>query len=313
MPSSRGLVAPDRHAELIARALAHIEADLAAPLGAGTLADKAAMSRHHFHRVFHAYVGCSVGAYVTWRRLQRACALLVSGDEPVLDVALSVGFESAQALAKATGRELGTTPTALREGDAAAWKNLLPPWRQRRRDDSTELTTPMDPVRFTELPEGLSALTAAGRGMVDHSMSRAAKIAFGELVPAIRGAGLFERASSWMSLVPDDPQGPDDPHCVYLAGAVFGFDMASGTGRCERPEIALSGTLTWVPIAAGRCAVFLHRGPYERLHATWDAIYRDWLPGAAETLRDAAPMELMLNSAETTRQADLLTEIWIPI
>lgn len=56
-----------RQAELIARALAHIDARLDQPLTADVLADRAAMSRFHFHRVFFAHLGCSVGTYVGWR------------------------------------------------------------------------------------------------------------------------------------------------------------------------------------------------------------------------------------------------------
>jgi AraC family transcriptional regulator len=57
MPPPISRPTSDRHAELIARALAHAESHLDEPLTAETLADCAAMSRHHFHRVFRAYVG----------------------------------------------------------------------------------------------------------------------------------------------------------------------------------------------------------------------------------------------------------------
>jgi len=68
---------------------------------------------------------CSVANYVTLLRLRRACALLVSGHEPVSDIALTVGYESAQALAKAIRRDLDTTPTAVRRGDVPARDKLL--------------------------------------------------------------------------------------------------------------------------------------------------------------------------------------------
>ena len=123
MPSSPPTTA-QRHTALLARALAHVDAHLDQPLPAPALADVAAMSRHHFHRLFQAYLGCSVGDYVTTRRLQRAGALLLSGPEPVLEIALAVGYDSAQALAKAMRRELDTTPTAVRHGDTTAWQHL---------------------------------------------------------------------------------------------------------------------------------------------------------------------------------------------
>lgn len=297
-----------RPAERVARVLAHVDAKLGEALTAESLADLAAMSRHHFHRVFHAHVGCSVGSYVTWRRLQRACALLASGREPVLEIALAVGFESAQSLAKAMRRELDTTPTAVRRGDAAPWTNLMPP---------TRLTLPgdfiMQPTRFSELPAGLVALTATARGMVDHTMTRSARQAFTELVEAVRPAGLLARVRSVMSIVPDDPQGPDDPHCRYVAGFVFGYAMADGGGAVQRPEVTLTGSLAWQPLVEGRYAVFTHIGPYTTLNLAWTAIYRDWLPASGEQLRDAPPMELCINTPDTTPPEKLHTEIWVPI
>ena len=303
-----------RQAALIARALAYVDAHLDQPLDADRLADCAAMSRFHFHRVFQAHVGCSVGRYVTWRRLRRACALLASGREAVLEIALAVGFESAQALAKALKRELDTTPTAVRRGADAAWPSLpvprLPPAGIALSHGEPQ---PMQPSRFATVPDATVALTATGRGMIDHHLTRAAQQAFGELGAALGRSGRQSEVRSWISLMPDDPQGPDDPHCRYIAGVVFGHALADGRGECRQPDLPLTGTLAWQPIAPGRCAVFTHRGPYDGLHRSWGAIYRDWLPASGETLRDAWPMELCLNSPERTPPADLLTELWVPI
>lgn len=314
MPSRTASADPtQRQQRLIARALAHVETHLAQPLDAGGLADQAAMSRHHFHRVFHAHLGLSVGEYITWRRLQRACALLASGHEPVADIAWAVGYESAQALAKAMRRELDATPTQVRRGHTAAWTRLLAPAQLLGIAHPNERDHTMQPTRFCELPDGLVALTATARGMVGRSMSRAAQQAFGELIPAVTKAGVMDQVRSCIALCPDDAQGPDDPACRYVAGVVFGLELASGSGQCSQPALPLSGTLAWWPVAAGRHAVFTHIGPYTMLHRSWDAIYRDWLPGSGEQLRDVPPMELMLNSPSNTAPEALRTEIWIPL
>jgi AraC family transcriptional regulator len=311
-PSRR--LTPDRHAELLARALAHAEAHLDEPLTADTLADRAAMSRHHFHRVFRAYMGCSVANYVTWLRLRRACALLVSGHEPVSEIAATVGYESAQALAKAMRRDLDTTPTAVRRGGAPALKKLLKSSCESDSPTRFEGAVTMQVTRMTHLPEGIVALTATGRGMVDNNMMRAAQQAFGELMQVVNHAGLAERVASYMSLMPDDPKGPDDPHCRFVAGLVFGYSLATLSGQFEQPaNLPLSGTLAWQPIASGRYAVFTHIGPYTRLHLTWKAIYHDWLPQSGEQLRDEPPMELNLNRPEITPPEALHTEIWLPL
>ena len=304
----------DRHAVLISRSLAHVDAHLDRSLDADTLADRAAMSRHHFHRLFKAHVGCTVASYVTWRRLQRACALLASGDEPVLEIALAVGYESAQALAKAMRRELDTTPTAVRLGDCAPWTNLLVPDRLpcQRHPSSTENDI-MQVTRITELPDGIQALTTTARGMVDKTMVRSAQAAFQELMAAIGPSGLIQQVASMISIVPDEPQGPDDPHCRYVGGAVFGYNMYTGQGTCTQPDVPLSGSLAWQALVPGRYAVFTHMGPYANLHQTWRAIYADWLPGSGHSLRDAPPMELCIKTPYDTAPEDLHTEIWLPI
>lgn len=309
LPASTTL---DRHAALVNRALAHIDAHLDQPLDAPTLADRAALSRHHFHRVFAAQVGCSVGSYVTWRRLQRACALLVSGREPVLEVALAVGFESSQALAKALRRELGTSASAVRRGDLAVWSELWTPWRAPGLATPVK-GNPMEPTRYADLPAGLWSLTATARGMVQRTLTRAAQQAYGELMPAVARAGLMPRLRSCISLCPDDAQGPDDPQCRFVAGVVFGYALADGSGQGERPDLALTGTLAWQALAPGRHAVFAHVGPYDQLYRSWHAIYHDWLPTCGETLRDDPPLEVMLNDASQTPAAELRTEIWIPL
>lgn len=293
-------------ADRVALALAHMEAHLDQPLTALRLAAVAGVSPHHFHRLFQARRGCSVGQHLTQRRLQRACALLVSGDEPVLEVALAVGYESAQALAKAMRRNLFTTPTAVRQG------RVRPTFAAPSLPTVAGSFTMLEP-RFVDLPQGLVALTATARGMVDRHMSRAARQAIGELLAAVQQAGLATRIRSRIAFSPDDAQGPDDPDCRYVAGVLFGHRLADGSGHADQPAVPLAGTLAWQPLAVGRHAVFTHIGPYADLHRAWQAIYRDWLPASGESLQDAAPMELMLNSPADTPPERLHTEIWLPL
>jgi AraC family transcriptional regulator len=302
-----------RQRQLIGRALAHVEAHIAEPLDAFVLADRAAMSRHHFHRVFQSHLGLGVAEYITWRRLQRACALLASGAEPVADIAWAVGYQSAQALAKAMRRELGATPTQVRRGQATVWTRLLQAARGLPEPQPLEGVNAMDPNRFVELPAGLVALTATARGMVGHNLSRAAQQAFGELGLAVSRAGWADRVRSRIALMPDDPQGADDPNCRYVAGVVFGLDLATQAGACVQPAFDLTGSLAWLPIAPGPYAVFTHIGPYTTMHETWAAIYRDWLPASGRRLRDVPPVELSVSDPMHTPPERLHTEIWLPV
>lgn len=302
----------DRRRAGLARALEYVDGHLQERLSATSLARVAAMSTFHFHRVFSAAVGLSVGEYVTRRRLRRAYALLVSGDEPVLEVALAAGYESAQALAKALRRELDASPTEIRAGTVRTWSDVLDVTAPTRVARSPGVIM-IEPVRHALLPPGHRALTATARGMVNRTLERAARTAFGELYGALSRAGLLARTRTWMAFSPDDPSGPDDPDCRYVAAVVFDSPLDAAASALAPPSLELSGSLEWWRIEPGPAAVFLHRGPYSRLHETWSAIYADWYPSSPHALRDAPPFEVMLNDPERTAPQDLLTEIWIPL
>lgn len=173
----------------------------------------------------------------------------------------------------------------------------------------------MQPTRFVQLDPAnpLEALTATARGMIDGNFVRAAQRAHTELMTAVAEAGQLTAVRSRLGLFPDEPSGPDDARCRYLAGVLFGHDLARGEGACVRPSIPMRGSLSWMPLPPGRHVVFTHVGPYDTLHVTWQAIYRDWLPRSGEVPRQAPPMELSLDLPEDVAPEALRTEIWLPL
>jgi len=98
----------------VAAAIAHIESDLAGPLGVPAIARAAGVSHNHLTRLFHAETGATVVAYIRRRRLAQARHLLRESTLSIPAIAAAVGIGDLQAFNKACRRELGRSPRAIR-------------------------------------------------------------------------------------------------------------------------------------------------------------------------------------------------------
>src|ERR1041384_2567747 len=74
------------------------------------LADVAAMSRWHWHRVYAAMRGETVAAAVRRLRLQRACSLLVNGKNSIEEVARRSGYDNVQSFTRIFAEAYGMPP-----------------------------------------------------------------------------------------------------------------------------------------------------------------------------------------------------------
>jgi AraC family transcriptional regulator len=121
------------YAQRLNRVIDHIDRHLDEPLELDTLADVAHFSRYHFHRVFAAWIGETFGDYLRRRRLEvAAMKMIVQPELSVLEVALSVGFGSGEAFARAFKTRFGCTPTAWRDTMPGRWAAEGEAARQRR-------------------------------------------------------------------------------------------------------------------------------------------------------------------------------------
>jgi AraC family transcriptional regulator len=103
----------------LARVLDHIEAHLEGDLTLDHLASIACLSRFHFARAFKAAVGQSPHRYVSGKRLERAKALLVRGDQSLVDIALALKFSCQANFTRAFRQVTGQTPGQYRRSFSA--------------------------------------------------------------------------------------------------------------------------------------------------------------------------------------------------
>jgi AraC-like DNA-binding protein len=91
-----------------------IDRDFAKPQELAALAQQAGVSVAYLCRFFKNYTGKTVIGYVVERRIQAAIWKLRDGDEKIISIALTSGFNDLAYFNRAFRRIVGTTPSAYR-------------------------------------------------------------------------------------------------------------------------------------------------------------------------------------------------------
>src|SRR5690606_35935539 len=103
-----------RHVKTVAEACRRIEASDSLP-DLGALAEKAELSRFHFHRVFKATVGLTPRAYAAAHRARRLRAALAES-RSITDAIYRAGFGSSSRFYESADVVLGMRPGEWRDG-----------------------------------------------------------------------------------------------------------------------------------------------------------------------------------------------------
>lgn len=282
------------HRERINRAIFHLEAHLDDPVQLEALARISCFSPYHFHRIFTAYAGETLGELVRRLRLERAARHLRFLDAPVTEIGLAAGYETPSAFGRAFAAHFGMSPTEYRRSGGPPPDGSAHPLALTGDDQETPAMTP---AQRTIDPIPVIFVRRTG------PYALASKEAFTALWAFAGPRGLVGPDARMIGLSHDDPNVTDEGRCRYDAC------LSVDPGRPPRVE----GEVGQKTIAGGRYAVFLHQGPYERLQQTFDAIFKGWLPRSGEQLREAPCFELYLNTPVDTPPDALRTEIWLPL
>jgi AraC family transcriptional regulator, regulatory protein of adaptative response / methylated-DNA-[protein]-cysteine methyltransferase len=116
-PNEASLAA--QHAAVVAEACRMIEEAEELPK-LDALAETAGMSPFHFHRVFKSITGLTPRAYAAAHRTKRVRDQLAAGKGSVTEAIYDAGFNSNGRFYATSNEVLGMTPTAFRDGGAAA-------------------------------------------------------------------------------------------------------------------------------------------------------------------------------------------------
>ena len=261
--------------------------------GLDELAAVAHLSPFHFHRVWRALTGEPLGGTVARLRLARALQLLGDAEAGIAGVALAVGYDTPQALARAMRERLDASPSELRD-DPARRAALLARLGRPTRNATDPLPLQVEVVSL----EPFEVVALRNRGAFADLDQ-----AYGALFEWAAGAGLVESI-------------------IGLHGIPWGDhrDVAPETLEFDC-VIRLDGELAVAPdaplrretLAGGLFARLRHVGPYEGLEEAVDGVLADWLPDSGHVLRDAPIRYDFLDDPESVPAPLLRADILVPL
>lgn len=261
------------------------------------LAGVAGYSPFHIHRIFHAYVGETLGDFIQRLRMGRAVDALLRSQQSITDIAIQSGYQTPAAFTKAFRQLFQTTPSQVRKTGQRPEIVFNP------LEMMPELRRSKMQAEISVLPTK-KVLTVTRKGLIDKNFNKAAHDAFTVLTRFISTNRIWNSLEEGcLGICPDDGVEVPPEESRYIAG----YFLKEGA------QVWARGEVEEMEMPAGRVAVFTHKGPYETLWQTWNKIYRDWLPTSGEQLRDAYPYEVYVNEKGKVPVEELITEIYVPI
>ena len=270
----------------INKVVAYINNHLDETLDLKTLANEAALSDFHFHRIFKALKGEAIGGYITRLRLEATARLLRYTALTIEEIAFNIGYETPASLSKAFKKQYGISPTEYRTNKDTyiMKKEIINP--------DLALKTPKI---VTLEPKNLIYVALTGAyGSLDYGK------AYEQLWAVIKAQKLFTKGIESIFISYDDPK--------ITEGSLQRSDVCLAIHKPATPQEEVSCKT----LAGGKYAVFFYQGSYENLSQVYDTAVR-WVIDHQYTLREEPFFEKYLNDARRTPKEKLKTEIYIPI
>ncbi len=301
----------------INRAMDHIGAHLDGELRLEELARVACFSPFHFHRIFAAMAGETLGDHIRRRRLEAAAILLRDReDQPVTEIALDCGFQSPAAFARAFREWFGMSPSRWRQGGHRSWSNTGKAESKCGKADSKR-------GKEKALSSGYNA--GVNRN-ANRRRRRTMKVEIKELPgyhvaysrrigpygPGVskhweafrkwrRARGLVGPDSAALGISHDDPSITPPEKCRYDACVTV------------PPQFKPEAGVNLADIPGGKYAVLRFRGTDRQIGEAWNAVYRDWLPESGFQCDDRPCFELYTEEHRCHPDGTWECDICVPV
>ena len=274
------------YVQRINKVVAYINNHLDETLDLKTLANEAALSDFHFHRIFKALKGEAIGGYITRLRLEATARLLRYTALTIEEIAFNIGYETPASLSKAFKKQYGISPTEYRTNKDT--------YIMKKEIINPDLALKAPKIVILE-PKNLIYVALTGAyGSLEYGK------AYEQLWAVIKAQKLFTKGIESICISYDDPK--------ITEGSLQRSDVCLAIHKPATPQDEVSCKT----LAGGKYAVFFYQGSYENLSQVYDTAVR-WVIDHEYTLREEPFFEKYLNDARRTPKEKLKTEIYIPI
>ena len=93
----------------------YAEANFLRTVSLAEIASAAGVHRVHLAREFRRYYATTVGEFLRRKRVEHACHLLCSTEDPLADIAVACGFSDQSHFGTTFRKQVGLTPSRFRE------------------------------------------------------------------------------------------------------------------------------------------------------------------------------------------------------
>lgn len=232
-----------------------------------------------------------MGEYIQRHKLEKSLQLIKSGNHNILDVALSVGYDSHSSFSRAFKKVFSVTPSDVILGKLPINERAgsLPPKKRL-------IERQLEPVWKT-LPEQ-TIFGLYGKGFAKQSFSSLASELYERLTAMAQPLTYSELQPIGVSI--DNPWAGEQAESRFFAGFSNGL-----TKHCAELD-----SYTW---ESGQWACFTHTGPHHYMWQTISQVYSQWVLPNSIKLKDQQIVQLYLNNPMETEAHALKTELYFAV
>jgi AraC family transcriptional regulator len=283
----------------------YIESNLNKTMTTSELSDITFFSKYHFHRIFVAHLGMSVGKFIKLLRFKQASYQLAFRHElSLLDIAIGCGYENASSLSREFKKILGLAPSAFRKSpDWSLWHQVVDPsltpinsFLNQLKDKNMPANDQIQSVKIIDFPETkVAALEHQG------APSRVMET-IGKFMLWRKEHGVSPKFSDTYNILYDDP--------ANVAPEDYRFDVCASI---QTPVKANSYSVIEKIIPSGRCAVSRHICAESGLGQSINFLYSQWLEQSDESLRNYSCFIKRVTFYPDVAEHEMIIDIYIPI